>query len=261
MAKKTSKLWFVWPDTHFPEQDDEAVECAYRAHEILKPDNTILLGDMMDCEIFSTFTRRKMPDTVGYDFQEKEVDPLNALLDDLQHNTKQHTFFLEGNHEERIERWAANNGQVAQALFGVINPNKLIATGRRNFTMIPYTVPTGDRKGYVNIAKDLVAVHGWSWAKNAAQIHLDASRTKSVVFGHTHRHQVASSRDPWTGKPIKAFSPGCLCKLNPLYSAGGAPKDWTHGFGVIYVGRHSWTEYNISIHNGSCVLPDGTEIK
>ncbi len=261
MAKKTSKLWFIWPDTHFPEQDDEAVDCALEAHRLLQPDNTVLLGDMMDCEVFSNYARKKMPRNVGYSFQDSEVTPLNELIDILQYQTKNHTYYLEGNHEERIERWAANNGEVAKALFDTINPKTLISENRKNFSMIPYTIPTGDGRGFVKIANDLVAVHGWSFAKNAAQVHLEFSRTKSIVFGHTHRHQVASGRDPWTGKPVKAFSPGCLCRLNPVFAVGGAPKDWTHGFAVIYVGRHSWTEYNISIQNGSCVLPDGTEIK
>lgn len=258
--KKTSKLWFIWPDTHFPEQDDEAVACALAAHKILEPDYTVFLGDIMDCGVFSQHSKRTIDDSIAYSFKEKEVDPVNELIDTVQKHTKKHTYYLCGNHEERVERWAVNNGQVALGVYDLVNPMKTISKGRKNFTMVPYSVPIGDRMGYVQIAEDLVAVHGWSFAKHAAQIHLERSRTRSIVYGHTHRHQVATGRDPWTGKPIKAFSPGCLSKLQPLYAVGGAPTDWSHGFAIIYVGRKSWTEYCVSIENAKCVLPDGREI-
>jgi predicted phosphodiesterase len=261
VAKKTtSKLWFFFPDIHFPEHDEEAVACAMAAHRVLKPTNTVMLGDVMDCGIFSAHTKRTIPETLAYNFKEQEIDPVNSLLDDIQKQTKSHTYYLQGNHEERIERWAVNNGQVALSLFDLLNPMHTIAKGRKNFTMIPYSVPTGDRMGYVQITSDLVAVHGWSFARHAAQIHLEKSRSRSIVFGHTHRHQVASGRDPWTGKSIRAFSPGCLSKLQPLYMTGGNPTDWSQGFAMVYVGRNSWTEYCVTIENGKCVLPDGREI-
>jgi hypothetical protein len=60
---------------------------------------------------------------------------------------------------------------------------------------------------------------------------------------------------------IRAWSPGCLSKLTPLWQSG-APNDWTHGFSLVYVGQKSWTHYTCPIHPGGyAVLPDGTEIK
>lgn len=256
-----AKLWFIFPDIHFPEHDKKALKCALKAHEILKPTYSLFLGDVMDCGLFSTHAKKTIPESLGYDFLKKEVEPTNKLLDQVQDQTHKHTYFLCGNHEERIQRWSANNGSVAMSLFNMLDPCRVLSESRKNFTMIPYNIPTGDRMGFVQIAPNLVAVHGWSFAKNAARIHLDRSRSQSIIFGHTHRAQMECGRDPWTGKLIKAFSPGCLSKLQPLYAVGGSPTDWSHGFAIVYVGRNSWTEYIVNIVNGYCVLPDGQEVK
>jgi len=263
--------WMIIPDIHFPEHDPEALEVMKAALNTLQPENVILLGDILDCEIFSGHAKRTIPTDTALSFGELEIDPCNKLLDEVQENTSNHTYFLEGNHEQRIERWAANNGKVGESIYSLISPKKLLTKGRNNFTFIPYVYkqPTGEIKGFVQLVKQskkmktggLVAVHGWSYAKHASSIHLEKSRSQSIVYGHCHRMQSTTSRDPWTGALIKSFCPGTLSKLQPIYAHGGAPSDWTHGFGVVFVGTESWTEYTISIVKGSCVLPDGREIK
>lgn len=269
MAKDKAKLWFIFPDIHLPDQDDAALACALKAHEKLKPDYSLFLGDVLDCAVFSTHPKRKISENQAYDFKKMEVDPCNKMLDRVQKNTKVHTYFLEGNHEERIERWATSAGGVGESLFSAISPMTQLGANRKNFTMIPYSPHTGDRMGFVQIVKPsdqmksggLVAVHGWSFSKHAAYVHLEKSRSQSIVFGHTHRAQTIVDRDPWTGAPIKAFNPGTLSKLQPIYMTGGSPSAWSHGFGIIYVGTRSWTEYMINVNNGYAVLPDGTEVR
>lgn len=264
-----SDLWFAFPDIHFPDQDPEALEVAEAAHRVLQPDYTITLGDTLDCDIFSSHAKRTIAEAQTYNYKKVELDPCNAFLDRVQSNTKKYTYFLEGNHEARIERWACNNGRVGESIYDLISPKETIAKGRENFEMIPYEVPTGLRRGFVQIAPNtkrmltggLVAVHGWSFAKHASSVHLDKSRSQSILYGHTHRRQSTTSRDPWTGKIIKSFNPGTLSQLQPMYAHGGTPSDWSHGFVIIYVGQRSWTEYCISIVNGRCVLPDGREVK
>jgi predicted phosphodiesterase len=262
MPKRQSKLWFIFPDIHVPNHDETALECALKAHALLKPHYTVFLGDLMDCELFSSHRKRLITETLAYDFKQIEVQPTKDLLDRVQKNTKEHTYLLSGNHEERIERWASNSGQISQSLFSMLNPEIVLSENRKKFTFVPYSLSDGGH-AHIRIASDLVAVHGWSWAKHAAQIHLEKSRSQSIVFGHSHRHQVASARDPWTGKIIKAFNPGTLSKLQPIYMVGGNPSDWSHGFAIVYVGKGktNWTEYCITIKEGYCVLPDGTEIK
>jgi len=261
----------IFPDVHFPEHDPEALEVVKAAARVLQPDNSIFLGDILDCETFATHAKKTIPIEYAKGFKELEVDPCNAFLDEIQKHTTQHTYLLEGNHEQRIERWAANNGKVSESIYSLISPEHLVAKHRNNFSFVPYVYkqPTGEIKGFVQLVKPakkmktggLVAVHGWSYAKHASSIHLEKSRSQSIVYGHTHRAQSTTSRDPWTGALIKAWSPGTLSKLQPIYAHGGAPSDWSHGFGVVFAGSTSWTEYTISIVKGGCVLPDGREIK
>ena len=269
MAKnKQTKTWFIFPDIHLPDHDEAALETALRAHALLKPDYTLFLGDVLDCGIFSAHPKRKISENQSYDFKKLETDPCNKMLDRVQKNTKIHTHFLGGNHEERIERWAVGAGAVGESLYSSISPETTLAANRKNFTYIPYSPTTGDRLGFVQLVKPtaqmtsggLVAVHGWSFAKHAAYVHLEKSRSQSIVFGHTHRAQTIVSRDTWTGAPIKAFNPGTLSKLQPLYMTSN-PSEWSHGFAIVYVGTRSWTEYCININNGYAVLPDGTEVR
>jgi hypothetical protein len=107
----------------------------------------------------------------------------------------------------------------------------------------------------------LIAVHGWTHARAAASTHLAMARSTSIVYGHTHRAQMETARDPLTNRILHSWSPGCLSRLVPLYQAS-TPNSWTHGFSVVYRGRRSWTPYTVSIHPGGwAVLPDGTEVR
>lgn len=266
----TAKLLFAFPDIHFPDQDPVALELALKAHEILNPEISLFLGDVLDCGLFSTHPKRTIHEAQGYNFNRLEVQPCNEMLDTVQKNTKEHTYFLLGNHEARLEAWAVKNGLVGESIYELVSPEftLMVQPARENFTMIPYNVPSGDRMGFVQLVKPskkmksggLVAVHGWSHCKNAARKHLEISRSQSIIHGHTHRMQLEVSRDPWTNTPIKAMSPGTLAKLQPVW-LHGSPTEWCQGFLLIYIGQTSWTEYLINIANGSCVLPDGREIR
>lgn len=268
-AQGTADLWFAFPDIHFPMQDPIAMEVALKAHAILQPEYTVFLGDVLDCSIFSSHANKTIAEAQGYDFKKIEVDPANQLIDQVQSNTKKHTYFLEGNHEYRVERWACNNNRVGESIYDLISPESTLSDGRKDFTYISYTPTSGTMTNFLQIAPNtkkmqtggLVAIHGWSHAKHASYKHLELSRTQSVLHGHTHRQQNIATRDPWSGKVIKAFCPGTLSQLQPIYAHGGSPTDWCSGFSLIFVGKESWTEYNVTISNGRCVLPDGKEIR
>jgi hypothetical protein len=268
MSKGSAELWFAFPDIHFPLQDKKALAVAVKAHKLLNPDNTVFLGDVLDCSIFSSHANKTIAESQTYDFKKVEIDPANELLDIVQKNTKKNTYLLEGNHEWRVERWAANNNRVGESIYDLISPKATLSQGRKNFTYIPYTPVSGNMSNFLQIAPNnkkmktggLVAIHGWSHAKHSSYRHLELSRTQSILHGHVHRQQSIATRDPWHNRVIKAFCPGTLSVLQPLYAHGGTPTDWVHGFAIIYVGTRSWTEYNITIVNNQCVLPCGTEI-
>ncbi len=263
MARRTlnDKLVFAFPDIHFPHHDRAALECALIAHATLRPGRTIQLGDMMDCDVFSSHAGTSIQDR-AHDFMVDEVEAARSFTERCLRNTG-HYVQLAGNHEYRIERRCIDMGSIGQAMFGVVNPKQLLGAGRgTNWSYVPYAdarVPMS----YYRINKSLIAVHGWSFARHAARVHLDATRDSSVIFGHIHRQQSASVRNPFTGQILRAWSPGTLSRLQPLYQTDGRPTEWVHGFSLIYVGSdgRKFSEYTVTIENGACVLPDGTQVK
>lgn len=264
-----AKLWVILPDIHFPDHDEEALEVVRTAVSLLKPDHCLLLGDVLDCAVFSSYPNKTFLSEHKESYAKSEVEPALEFLTFLNKHSKSNIHYLEGNHEARIERWAVGAGLLGKALFDSISPQAIFTKEIKDIKYTPYEIITDKRMGYVQIAQPsaqmrtggLVAVHGWSWAKHAARVHLEKSRSQSIVYGHTHRMALDSSRDPWSGNPILAFSPGTLSKLQPLYATGGSPSEWSHGFALVYVGKTSWTQYLIPITKGCCVLPDGREIK
>jgi predicted phosphodiesterase len=251
----------VLPDLHIPHHDQGALSCVLHAYQFLKPDEVIVLGDWLDCEQFSSHGVQSMTELRAHRFIEDEVDPCRRVLDKLQKNNNR-LVYVEGNHEQRIERWAASwGGRLGPDFYKLMAPRRLLGDDRKNFVWVPYA----DYLSHYEVTPALKnstalwAVHGWSHSKQAAAAHLSKAISVSVVYGHTHRMQVETRRDPATGKILKSWSPGCLSKLQPLYRANN-PTEWTHGFSLIYVGKNSWTDYNISIVNGKCVLPNGREI-
>jgi hypothetical protein len=110
-----------------------------------------------------------------------------------------------------------------------------------------------------------VVVHGWSYAENAAAVHLAAAHSSSVLYGHTHREEQKSLRDPFTKKTLRSANSGTLSRLQPIYRHG-KPTTWTLGFDLVYIGHQSWTYYPIDIietreGGAMCVLPDGKELR
>jgi predicted phosphodiesterase len=254
VAKTDKKLVFILPDVHIPEEDEVALECALKAHAFLKPHVTIQLGDLIDAGPFSSHDLKSAQEMRDYDFIGREIDPANLFIDRLQKNTDK-TVILGGNHENRVMRYCLKTGIPGLASHAALSPEQLLSKYRSksSFQYVPY-IHSNVPLSFYSVTDDLVAVHGFSTARNAARVHLEKSRTKSVVYGHCHRQESVSDRDPYTGKIIKAFSPGCLCKLQPLYNTT-SPTSWVHGFSLIYIGGDSWTDYNITIDRGSCVLP------
>lgn len=162
----------------------------------------------------------------------------------------------------RLTRWAIDHGAGAQSLYESINPQYQLSKGRSNFKYIPYLQTNAPILPCYKITKNLIAVHGWSAARNAASFHLDRAKSVSVVYGHVHRQQMDSYRDPFTKERRVAFSVGCLSELQPIYMH--SPSSWVWGFGLIWISQSNprdWTEYILNItEKGRVILPDGTEI-
>lgn len=163
----------------------------------------------------------------------------------------------------RIDRWAAKTKE-GRALYNMISPRiQLMKTStgksRTKATYIPYGSVDGKYPHY-KLNNRVVLIHGWSYNKAVTQAHLASSQGKSIILGHCHRMQSQVIQNVWGEGTVQCHSIGCLCNKIPLYGVGN-PVEWVNGFSIGFHGSHSDTIYPITIVKGSCVLPDGREIK
>jgi len=254
MEAKRAKRILAFGCAHFPYQNDRAVEVFCKAADRIKPDKIISLGDLLDCGQFSAH-----PPTYGMPVTDYEADlaRVNRFLDRLQKCCNQ-LVLIEGNHEYRIDRWAAATAE-GRGAYTLLAPRRRLTEGRK-CTYVPYGGAAGTYPHH-KINPRFVAVHGWSYATNATKKHLSISQGKSIIHAHTHRADSSIIQNVWSsGKIVSARSAGCLCKLIPIYGTG-TPVEWVNAFILGYLGRHTDTMYTIPIIKNQCILPDGTEIK
>ncbi|NBZ96368.1 MAG: metallophosphoesterase [Proteobacteria bacterium] len=248
----------IIPDTHGAKVDKGALAACLGDVKALDPDEIILLGDHVDCGGFLA-----QHHTLGYVAEsaytyEADIAAANAFLDALQAAAPRARIdYIEGNHERRIETWALTqtlrNSKDAEYLRRAFAPEFLLRLRERG---IPYyrqgefydelPIPGTIRKGKCYF------FHGSSTAKQATTVTLN-SFAGNVVFGHTHREQSSSARPVHAGQ-IKAWNPGCLCELQPLWQHTN-PTSWTHGFAVQLAAKSGeFLHLNIPIISGRSLL-------
>jgi len=229
----------ILPDLHVPSHDEACVEIVIKAAEAVRPDEVVILGDWIDGEAVSSHPPTSM-DEEPSELQDDYVT-VNAIMDRIKRAARGCKFvFIEGNHCQMTERAAIKmGGALGSTFYRALSPRANISGARNDTKWVGYAKK---ELSFHPITDDLIAVHGWSASMNAAAAHLRKSRTVSVVYGHTHRAESKATRDPITGRVIQAWSPGCLCKMQPYYAHRNGPTEWTQGFSVVYVGRSGdWT--------------------
>jgi predicted phosphodiesterase len=248
----------IVPDTHGAKVDKGALAACLGDIKALDPDEVILLGDHVDCGGFLA-----QHHTLGYVAEsaytyESDIAATNAFLDAVQSAApRAKVEYIEGNHERRIETWALTqtlrNSKDAEYLRRAFAPEFLLRLAERG---IPYyrqgefyddlPLPGTIRKGKCYF------FHGSSTSKQATTTTLN-SFAGNVCFGHTHREQSSSARPVHAGQ-IKAWNPGCLCELQPLWQHTN-PTSWTHGFAVQLAARSGeFLHLNIPIIGGKSLL-------
>jgi predicted phosphodiesterase len=248
----------IIPDTHGAKVDKGALAACLGDIKALDPDELILLGDHVDAGGFLA-----QHHVMGYVAEsaytyEADIAATNAFLDVLQEAApRARVEYIEGNHERRIESWALTqtlrNSKDAEYLRRNFAPEFLLRLKERG---IPYyrqgefyddlPLPGTIRKGKCYFT------HGTSTSKQATTTTLN-SFAGNVVFGHTHREQSSSARPVHAGQ-IKAWNPGCLCELQPLWQHTN-PTSWTHGFAVQLAAKSGdFLHLNIPIIGGKSLL-------
>lgn len=229
-------LRVIVPDSHGCEIDPKAEKAFLADLKKLDPDEIVMLGDHVDVSgIYSSHQNGYISD-MRYSYEE-DIAAARKFLDSIQKLApRARIHYLEGNHENHVQRWVSRtylHAKDAKAVKGLLAPEaklKLKSRGIKYYEMSEMYHGLTVR-GTIKLGK-CYFVHGISAAKQAASVHLDTFGA-CVVFGHVHRAQSIIRRTV-AAEEIGAWCPGTLAKLQPLYCHTRCT-DWTHGYAVQLV--------------------------
>lgn len=246
------------PDTHGSKIDHAAAGALLADIESIKPKQIVLLGDHMDCGGFLA-----QHHTMGYVAEteysfEDDVAAANQFLDELQSKAPgAEIFYLEGNHERRIERWCVTqtlaNRKDADFLRRMFSTESVLSLEKRGIRFFKQgqfydglRVPSTIKLGKCHFT------HGSRAGVNAAMQTLN-DFGGNVVFAHTHRADSAVKRTVGSGE-IGAYNPGCLCQLQPLWQHTQIT-GWSHGYGLQLVRKSgAFLHINVPIIDGKSLM-------
>lgn len=241
-------------DVHGMMMDRPAVGAFLSDLKTLDPDVIVLGGDIVEC---GGWLAKHQP--VGfvalcdYTYQE-DMRAANWFLDEVQAAApRAEIHYLEGNHEDRVERWATDaalsNKRDAAFLLDAFGPQAMLRLKERGIRYYrrSHNHVKGLPLGWIKLGK-MFYTHQLGTGKNAARS--AALKTAwNVTFFDTHREDTASVRYPGVGI-IKAFNPGCLCTLQPVWK-NSDPTEWSHGYAIDIIAKSgNFQRIHVPIQDG-----------
>lgn len=258
-AKQPSdKVRVAFGDLHGCFRHEDTVAALLDDLKALAPDEVIFGGDILDCAgAFARHHKISYVDQAAYTFAD-DVNAANEFLSAVQEACPKAVFhYLEGNHEQRLERTACEMaercGRDADFFYDLFGPEAVLSLERRGIPYYRMCQFHGDvgHQGVIKLGK-CYFTHAGSTAKHAAAATLQRYGG-NVVFFHSHREDTASTRSVHRGN-LRAWNPGCLCGLHPLYNMPN-PSLWAHGYHVQFVAKSErFVGFNVPIIDGTSDL-------
>jgi predicted phosphodiesterase len=214
----------VLPDVHLEQDAHSNVYTLVKKYiQFVRPDEVIILGDFMNCASLSFHDLGKLKNQENKRYS-LECEYANNELDFLQRYSKQQTY-IEGNHEERVNRWIV---QDPQKLSGVVDLPITLCLKQRRIKWKPLNSLYARGKCYFT--------HGVYINQYHAAKHLQRFGC-CLVYGHTHTAQTHQMNMKMQD-PIMAYGLGCLCDHEPDYMKG-KPANWINQFAELYYDEKS----------------------
>ena len=221
---KYKRVLFV-SDIHCPYQDKSALRAMYSFMDWWKPQEVIILGDLVDFYAISRFSRD--PERVLK--LQTELDQAVGVLEEIRQHAKGIKItFLRGNHCDRLKKYLWSEAQELSGL-RALRLEELLEFDRLK---IHYEDKNQIRYGCVIIKHGtLIRKFAGYTAKGEFE-----KNGMSGVSGHSHRlsqyrHTNEADSYIWT-------EAGCLCQLDADYLDGTTP-NWNQGFAIGYFKENS----------------------
>jgi predicted phosphodiesterase len=226
-------------DPHAPYTDARAVHATVAFVRHVKPQVIVWLGDVCDFYQLSKFDKNPLRmNSLQEDLDRAEV--LLQTVRDAAPNAEIH--FLEGNHDQRIQRYLWHDAPPMSGLRNLLLQNLLNLDRMK----VEYHSPGRMLLGPLQLKHgDVVR------ARSGASAHVELERAwVSGASAHTHRlGQVYLRNDggEWTWAEC-----GCLCQLDAEYLRG-ATANWQHGLGYAEVADDRYYLTTLPILSGKIV--------
>lgn len=239
-SRALPKRILVVPDTHRPFHSEVAWNAMLKAARGWKPNIIICLGDFAD--FYSVSSHSKDPNRVSQ--LDVELEDVNRGLDELDALGATSKFFIQGNHEQRMERYLADR---APALFNSIKVERLFRLRERGWSYTPYR--SGLRLGKAYFTHDLGQAGAFAHQR---------ARTRyggNIVIGHTHfaglEYQGNVRGDVHVG--IASGWLGDSSKID--YTTQVNANEWVNAFTIAYMEPNGFMHFQlIPILRGRCMV-------
>lgn len=244
----TKAVWYS--DTHFPFQDEAALNVVMGIVQDVQPDVVIHGGDLVDAWQISRFDK----DPARQDSLQDNIDEARAHLHQMARIAPQaRRVILEGNHENRLTRTICGLDGVQRELAKLrafqeaMTWPVLLGLDDIGWEWIPDKV-----QSKTPILPKLITKHGSLVRKSAGMTARGEWERygRSGISGHTHRlsawhHRDANGVATWV-------EGGCTCKLEAEY---GSDFDWQQGCVVL-----TWTADHRLLDVEPVSIRDGTAL-
>tara|TARA_R100000234_G_scaffold117498_1_gene96065 strand:- start:3352 stop:4113 length:762 start_codon:yes stop_codon:yes gene_type:complete len=216
----------VFPDIHFPKEDEKAFSCALNVIKEVKPSAFLCLGDFAEGESVShwKWKKRKRP-PLEYQLPEiwEEVNYINSGLDRIDKVLKdvkcKKKIMAQGNHELWFDNFVEENPFMSH-----LSSYEAFKIKERGYEWHKYG------KVFKLLGSKLYVYHGGHYSGiHHARTHA-LQMGCNIIYGHTHDSQKSTVQH--IDGAHMAYSMGCLSKMEKDFLKG-RPTNWTHNVGII----------------------------
>lgn len=220
-----------------PLHDRLAWDIVCQVAEDTQPNRIVLLGDMVD---YAEGSKRWPVARDLMQTTQPTIEELHWWLARLRESCPDSEIvYLEGNHEDRIDR-ALNQLQPELSGLRAAGDDRPLLTWSRLLSLeelgIRYVGPYAEDTR-IALHPDCEASHGHKVRAGGGSTVAAVLKSSHVsqVFGHIHRRAIASRtiHGPKGQRTIFACSPGTLCRVDGIVPHAGGRLDWQQGFAFL----------------------------
>lgn len=209
----------VTSDYHIPYMDNQAYDVMKQFAKDYKPNHFVINGDLLDFYSLSRF--EKNPDRKST--VKEDIELTRTILTDLRKTLgkKTNMYFLEGNHENRLQRFLWNNPELAD--LDELRIDYLLQLDKNK---IKYTPVDGDYwthdTGHLKLG-DVIIMHGDNRLNGASTSKYSGYSVKNTIMGATQMNTII----------------GHIHRLNHFYHT--TPYDTFQGLECGMLAKHTGT--------------------